>query len=170
MIALLKLLFFSSLLLGQGLQIPKIEYNPRSYVCYKTSAPILVDGKLNDPSWSKTDWTESFVDIEGNLKPDPFYDTKVKMLWDENYFYFGAEMEEPHVWATLTARDAVIFKDNDFEIFLDPDGDTHNYYELEVNALETEWDLLLLKPYRDQAKVAVDSWDIPGLITKVHVN
>ena len=81
MIALLKLLFFSSLLLGQGLQIPKIEYNPRSYVCYKTSAPILVDGKLNDPSWSKTDWTESFVDIEGNLKPDPFYYTKVKMLW-----------------------------------------------------------------------------------------
>ena len=170
MIALLKLLFFSSLLLGQGLQIPKIEYNPRSYVCYKTSAPILVDGKLNDPSWSKTDWTESFVDIEGNLKPDPFYDTKVKMLWDDNYFYFGAGMEEPHVWATLTARDAVIFKDNDFEIFLDPDGDTHNYYELEVNAFETEWDLLLLKPYRDQAKVAVDSWDIPGLITKVHVN
>ena len=170
MIALLKLFFFSSLLLGQGLQIPKIEYNPRSYVCYKTSAPILVDGKLNDPSWSKTDWTESFVDIEGNLKPDPFYDTKVKMLWDENYFYFGAGMEEPHVWATLTARDAVIFKDNDFEIFLDPDGDTHNYYELEVNAFETEWDLLLLKPYRDQAKVAVDSWDIPGLITKVHVN
>tara|TARA_B100001750_G_scaffold202638_1_gene178017 strand:- start:281 stop:1336 length:1056 start_codon:yes stop_codon:yes gene_type:complete len=170
MIALLKLLLFLSLLLGQGLQIPKIEYNPRSYVCYKTSAPILIDGKLNDPSWSKTDWTESFVDIEGNLKPDPFYDTKVKMLWDDNYFYFGAEMEEPHIWATLTARDAVIFKDNDFEIFLDPDGDTHNYYELEVNALETEWDLLLLKPYRDQAKVAVDSWDIPGLITKVHVD
>jgi hypothetical protein len=79
-------------------------------------------------------------------------------------------MEEPHVWATLTARDAVIFKDNDFEIFLDPDGDTHNYYELEVNAFETEWDLILLKPYHDQSKVAVDSWDIPGLITKVHVN
>ena len=79
-------------------------------------------------------------------------------------------MEEHHVWATLKDRDAVIFKDNDFEIFLDPDSDTHHYYELEVNALETEWDLLLLKPYRDQAKVAVDSWDIPGLVTKVHVD
>ena len=148
----------------------KIEYAPRTYVCYKTSTPMLVDGKLNDPGWVNAKWSESFVDIEGNLKPDPFYDTKVKMLWDDNYFYFGAEMEEPHVWATLTARDAVIFKDNDFEIFLDPDGDTHNYYELEVNAFETEWDLILLKPYHDQSKVAVDSWDIPGLITKVHVN
>ena len=27
-----------------------------------------------------------------------------------------------------------------------------------------------MKPYHDQSKVAVDSWDIPGLITKVHVN
>ena len=148
----------------------KIEYAPRTYVCYKTSTPMLVDGKLNDPGWVNAKWSESFVDIEGNLKPDPFYDTKVKMLWDDNYFYFGAEMEEPHVWATLTARDAVIFKDNDFEIFLDPDGDTHNYYELEVNAFETEWDLILFKPYHDDSKVALDSWDIPGLVTKVYVD
>ena len=165
-----KFLLFFSFILGQGFPIPKIDYSPRSYVCYKTPAPILLDGKMNDPFWEKVDWSESFVDIEGDLKPLPFYDTKVKMLWDENYFYFGAKMEDPHVWATLTERDAVIFKDNDFEIFLDPDGDTHHYYELEVNALETEWDLLLLKPYRDQAKVAVDSWDIPGLVTKVHVD
>ena len=93
------------------------------------------------------------------------------MIWDEDYFYFGAKMEEPHVWAThFTERDAVIFKDNDFEIFLDPDGDTHNYYELEVNAFETEWDLMFLMPYHDSSNVALDSWDIPGLITKVHVD
>jgi hypothetical protein len=54
--------------------------------------------------------------------------------------------------------------------FLDPDGDTHNYFELEINAFETVWDLLLLKPYRDQGKVAVDSWDIPGLISKVAID
>lgn len=74
------------------------------------------------------------------------------------------------MWATLTQRDAVIFKDNDFEIFLDPDGDTHNYYELEINALGTEWDLLLLKPYHDGNKVAIDSWDIAGLKSKVFID
>lgn len=157
-------------LFGDAFPIPKIEYAPKSYVCYKTQAPILIDGNLNDPSWDYVEWTDSFVDIEGPLKPLPFFDTKVKMLWDENYFYFGAVLEEPHIWATLMARDAVIFRDNDFEIFIDPDGDTHNYYELEVNAFETVWDLLLLKPYRDQRKVAVDSWDIPGLISKVHLS
>tara|TARA_Y100000590_G_scaffold59517_1_gene63144 strand:+ start:15610 stop:16644 length:1035 start_codon:yes stop_codon:yes gene_type:complete len=155
---------------GSAFPEQKLEYNPRTYVCYKASGKIIMDGKLDDIDWEKSAWTESFVDIEGSLKPDPFLDTKAKMLWDDTYFYFGAEMEEPHVWATLTERDAVIFKDNDFEIFLDPDGDTHNYYELEVNALATEWDLILLKPYHDDSKVALDSWDIPGLITKVNID
>lgn len=63
------------------------------------------------------------------------------MLWDETYFYIYAEMEEPHVWGTLKERDTVIFYNNDFEVFIDATGDTHNYYELEVNALNTAWDL-----------------------------
>lgn len=32
-------------------------------------------------------------------------------------------------------------QDNDFEVFLDPDGDNHNYYEIEINAHNTVWDL-----------------------------
>ena len=71
-------------------------------------------------------------------------------------------MEEPDVWGTLTARDSVIFHDNDFEVFIDPDGDTHAYYELEVNALGTPWDLMLIKPYRDGGP-AINGWDIAGL-------
>jgi len=166
---------FISFLVGQSFwgnefPEPRIEYSPRTYVCYKADSPVVIDGKLDDIAWERSDWTESFVDIEGDLKPKPFYDTKAKMLWDDNYFYFGVEMEEPHIWATLKERDAVIYYDNDFEIFLDPDGDTHNYYELEVNAYETEWDLILLAPYHDHDKVALDSWDIPGLITKVNID
>ena len=57
-------------------------------------------------------------------------------------------MEEPHVWGTLTKHDSVIFHDNDFEVFIDPNGDTLEYYEFEINALNTGWDLFLDKPYR----------------------
>jgi len=166
---------FISFLLSQGFwgnEFPegKIPYEPRTYVCYKTKTPLTLDGEINERAWGNVPWTDFFVDIEGDLKPKPYHDTRVKMVWDENYFYFAAYMDEPHVWATITTKDEVIFKDNDFEIFLDPDGDTHNYYELEVNALGTEWDLLLLKPYHDEDNTALDSWDIPGLITKVHVD
>ena len=81
--------------------------------------------------------------------PRPRFRTRAKMLWDDEYFYIAAELEEPHVWGTLTQHDSVIFHDNDFEVFIDPDGDNHEYYEIEINALNTEWDLFLTKPYRD---------------------
>jgi len=63
----------------------------------------------------------------------------------------------------------VIFQDNDFEVFIDPDGDTHQYYELEMNALNTVWDLFLVKPYRDGGP-AIHAWDIKGLKTAVKLS
>ena len=94
-------------------------------------------------------------------KPKPRFRTRVKMLWDDEALYIAAEMEEPHVWATLTEHDSVIFHDNDFEVFLDPDGDNHLYGELELNALNTTWDLLLTKPYKDGGQ-AINAWEITG--------
>ena len=172
------LAFLFMLLLGQGAGLadelkvsePKGPFDPRFYVCYKAQKPITLDGKLDDGSWKKAEWTESFVDIEGLNKPRPRFRTRVKMLWDDRYFYIAADLEEPAVWATHTERDSVVYEDNDFEIFIDPDGDTHEYCELEINALNSVWDLLLLKPYRDDSESAVSAWDIDGLITAVSVN
>ncbi|RXZ80635.1 carbohydrate-binding family 9-like protein [Paenibacillaceae bacterium] len=148
---------------------PALPFSPLQYVCKKAPHPLVLDGRLDKPFWQDAAWTDDFVDIEGELKPLPAKRTRVKMLWDEQYFYFGAEMEENEIWATLTERDSVIFQDNDFEIFIDPDGDTHNYYEFEINALNTVWDLLLVKPYRDGGP-CVNGWDISGLQTAVHID
>ncbi|MBL0177001.1 MAG: carbohydrate-binding family 9-like protein [Ignavibacteria bacterium] len=123
-----------------------------------------IDGKLSDAAWAKAPWTDDFVDIEGDAKPAPRFRTRAKLLWDERCLYIAAELEEPHVWGTLLQRDTVIFYDNDFEVFLDPNGDTHEYFEFEMNALNTVWDLSLPLPYKDGGK-AIDSWDIEGLRT-----
>jgi hypothetical protein len=143
---------------------------PKGYVCYRASSPITIDGSLDDPAWQAIPWTEDFVDIEGAKKPKPPLRTRVKMAWDDDCLYIAAELEEPHVWATLTQHDSYIFhEDNDFEVFLDPDGDNHLYAELEMNAKNTTWDLLLTKPYRDEGH-AIDAWEIAGLKTAVQVN
>lgn len=141
---------------------------PRGYVCHYTSTPIVIDGKLEDPAWRTAPFTEYFIDIEGPVKPRPRLRTQAKMLWDDTYLYIAADLQEPHVWGTLTKHDAVIFLDNDFEIFIDPNSDNHEYYEIEINALNTEWDLFLKKPYKDQSP-ADNSWEIPGLKTAVFV-
>lgn len=143
--------------------------DPLGYVCYRAEKPIHIDGKLDDPAWTAAPWSDAFVDIEGNAKPKPRWKTRMKMLWDDECLYVAAEMEEPHLWATLTEHDAVIFHDNDFEVFLDPDGDNQNYTELELNAKNTTWDLLLTRPYRDGGR-AINAWEIIGLKTAIHLN
>jgi hypothetical protein len=148
---------------------PRIPFSPKQYVCYRTDQPLNIDGKLSEAAWLHAAWTDDFVDIEGDLKPKPRFRTRAKMLWDERFFYVAGELEEPEVWAKLKKRDAVIFYDNDFEVFIDPDGDTHRYYELEMNAFSTEWDLFLVKPYRDGGP-ALNAWDIQGLKTAVWVD
>lgn len=142
---------------------------PKGYVCYRADQPVVVDGKLDDAAWGNAPWTDDFVDIEGDRRPKPRFRTRAKMLWDDAFFYVAAELEEPHVWGTLATHDAVIFHDNDFEVFIDPDGDNHEYYEFEINALNTGWDLLLPRPYKDGGR-AVNGWEIPGLKTAVAVD
>ncbi|MDP8232970.1 MAG: carbohydrate-binding family 9-like protein [Candidatus Zophobacter franzmannii] len=150
--------------------LPELGYGPLKYQCQKTDVALNIDGKIDEKAWDKVEWTEKFVDIEGSLKPEPTYKTNVKMLWDDKYFYFACAMVEPHIWAKLKERDSVIFFDNDFEIFIDPDSDTKNYYEFEMNAFNTVWDLLLISAYRDPGPNAIDSWDIQGLKSAVHID
>ena len=141
---------------------------PRGYVCYRAEQPLEIDGKLDDRAWQAVSWTDDFVDIEGEKHPRPRFRTRAKMLWDATHFYIAAELEEPDLWGTLTKHDSVIFHDNDFEVFIDPDGDNHEYAEFEINALNTGWDLFLPRPYKDGGR-AEDAWEIAGLRTAVHV-
>lgn len=142
--------------------------HPKGYVCYRAPGPITVDGDLKAAEWDAAPWTDAFVDIEGDKRPKPRFRTRVKMLWDDEALYIAAELEEPHVWGRIKDHDAVIFHDPDFEVFIDPDGDNHTYAELELNALNTTWDLLLTKPYKDGGR-AVNGWEIIGLKTGVKV-
>lgn len=146
-----------------------IPFSPGQYICRYTSIPPVIDGMPGEEVWNLAAWSRDFQDIEGNRQPAPEFRTRVKMLWDDSALYVAAQMEEPHVWATLRQRDTIIFKDNDFEIFIDPDGDTHLYYELEINALGTCWDLLLTKPYRDGG-TPVDAWDISGMRVATYID
>jgi len=160
---------YSAFCFSQSLPIPRGGFSPKQYVCYSSDEQITVDGKLIESAWAKAEWTDDFVDILGSLQPLPRFRTRVKMLWDEKYFYVAAEVQEPNIWGTLKNRDDIIFYDNDFEIFIDPDGDSRDYVEFEMNALNTVWDLLLEMPYRDIDKAAKDEWNIKGLLTGVSI-
>lgn len=178
---------------------------PPYYVAYKNSAgsKIKIDGSLDDPAWLEVPFTRSNPDICGtaescptegarsskypcggnccleSLKPGicdkPRFTTRQKIRWDDEFLYVGAELEEPQVWANNTQHDSVVFQDNDYEVFISPDGSNHYYKEYEMNARGTWWDLCLNKPYNNggyenSSRVFKQTgWDDPGLRTAAKV-
>ena len=145
---------------------PAATAPPKEYVCLRVARAPVIDGELDDPAWQEAPWSDDFVDIEGPTKPAPRFRTRMKMACDDAALYVAAELEEPELCATLTKHDSVIFHDDDFELFLDPDGDRDVYGELELNEFDTTWDLLLTKPYRDGG-LPINGWEIAGLKTAV---
>jgi len=123
---------------------------------------MTIDGQLDEEVWEKAAETAPFADISGEGFPTPKYTTKARMLWDDDYLYVAAVLEEPNIVANLTQRDTIIYHDNDFEVFLDPDGDGQNYFEIENNARGVVFDLMLDRSYRSGGNFMVQ-WDCPGL-------
>ena len=147
-----------------GLEEQNIEFKPKTYVCNRAVLPPQIDGRLDKPFWDAAEWSEDFEDIEWNtVRPAPYLKTQMTMLWDDEALYIGAYLWEDKIWGTFTEHDSVICYENDFEVFIDPDGDTHNYIEFEMNALNTTWDLLLVKPYRDENNTVFNSLEIAGM-------
>jgi hypothetical protein len=145
------------------------ELDPiQQYACRRAAFVPEMAGKLDDGAWRLAPWSPDFVDIEGSAKPIPRYRTRMKMLWDNDRLYFGAELFEPHIWATLREKNSIIFQDNDFEIFIDPDSDSLNYYEFEINAFNTIMELTMDKPYCQKGNYTLGT-NLPGLRSAVHV-
>ncbi len=141
---------------------------PKGYVVQHTEQRLEMDGNLLESDWQKAPWTADFVDIEGAAKPRPALQTRAKMLWNDSTLFVAATLQEPQVWATQTHHDDVIFKDGDFEVFINPSNTTHQYFEIETNALNKTFELFLPKPYRNGGDALV-SWNAEGLRSGVEI-
>lgn len=139
------------------------------YKCLKTKHPIAIDGNINPAEWGHAVKSDAFVDIRGSKYPvKPAQETHMMMLWDDENLYIAAELMETDIWATVKGRDNTIYWDNDFEFFIDPEGDSLCYIEFEMNAYGTEWDLLLTKPYC-KGGTYLNGFDIKGMETAVNI-
>jgi hypothetical protein len=155
--------------LSANAQLKPAYVAPRQYHCYQTPTSIKIDGKFDEKAWQQAGWSDDFTDIEGDKQPRPAMRTRLKMLWDNQYLYIAAEMEDQNIWATLHQHDTIIFQDNDFEVFIDPNGDTHHYFEIEINPYNTVMDLFMPKPYREGGD-ALMNWDARGMRTAVQID
>jgi hypothetical protein len=162
------LLLFCALVKAQTVLSSSL-HSEKKYTARMAKRPIKVDGKLNEHDWKQAVVISDFEDIEGAAKPKPTFSTEVKMMWDSQYLYIGAVLEEPHLWGTLKKHDDIIYRDHDFEVFIDPMGDGEQYFEIEINVLGTIMDLFMNKPYKKGGTFDM-GWNTAGIQSKIIAN
>ena len=102
---------------------------------------VKLDGKLNEPSWRKAPFAAL---ITADRKPTEV-NTKVSILQDRDYFYFGVEAEEPQT-AKMIANctkedDGVTWRDNGMEFFFAPAADSNFFYQFMLNFKNVKSDM-----------------------------
>jgi hypothetical protein len=110
----------------------------------RITSGIQLDGLLNEDVWLKADVADSFVVFYPSVGTDSRFQTKVKMLYDDEAIYVGAEMIDQapdSVMVALSARDD--FGNADwFGVIIDPYGAGQNGFSFFVTAAGVEIDAI----------------------------
>jgi hypothetical protein len=109
------------------------------YTACRVEQPPVIDGKLDDSCWQHAQRSPRFADLVSGERA--VHDTRAAVLWDDEFLYVGYWIEEPFVQASLTERDALIYTENDVELFV---AGQDAYYELEINALGTLYEVFFV--------------------------
>ncbi|MEX0893258.1 MAG: DUF5916 domain-containing protein [Gemmatimonadota bacterium] len=117
--------------------------DPRTYLdadlptvsARRITAPIVLDGRLDEALWSQAEPAGSFVQTEpydGRVASEP---TEVRVLYDDDALYVGARMHQTSgdVRRRLGARDAMLSDSDWFYVMLDSYHDHQTAFKFSVN-------------------------------------
>ncbi len=117
---------------------------PTAFECRWADEPIQIDGKADDAAWKKAQVIDQFyLPWLGKNARVAKTRTSARLLWDRNYLYFFAEMEDTDLYADVKEHDGMTWFNDVFELFFKPADDKPGYYEFQVNAAGTIMDMFI---------------------------
>ena len=115
------------------------------FECRWTEDTITIDGKPDEKAWQQAQLIDDFRMPWAQRAPKSKTATKARLLWDREYLYFLAEMEDADLFADVTEHNGKTWDNDVFELFFKPAGDKGGYYEFQVNAANTRLELFIPK-------------------------
>jgi hypothetical protein len=109
------------------------------YTVKKRTHPIKIDGVIGKEEWKGATVIDKFY-RSGDLDKKVHSETRVLMLYDENYLYVAGIMQDKDICGIVDTRDGPVFHDDVFEIFIKPEFHLPHYYEINTNVLGTTFD------------------------------
>lgn len=116
---------------------------PLVYLCQHTSSPLpgAIDGDITGWEWKNALPIRNFVHVESHSPA--LSNTEAKLLWDDQYLYFSAVMDDADVYANNTKHNGMLWFDDVFELFFKPDARKLGYYEFEINPRNATMEMFL---------------------------
>jgi hypothetical protein len=109
-----------------------------SYTAERRIDTIVLDGKINEASWYNASTTSVFTVWDGSPAPASLW-TTARMIWDDQYLYIAFDCSDQDVYATYTNRDARLWEQDNYELFVTVPGTT-GYVEAEGSPKGIIWD------------------------------
>ena len=132
----------------------------------RAEPPPQIDGDLSDVAWQAAPELGPFALADGSGLPER--GTVAKMLYDDRALYFALRCElKPgdRLIQNITERDGAVWRDDDIEVFLNPQGDRGAYHQFVVNPRGAQYDSRGVDPgwtadWQAQAKVGEEAWTV----------
>ncbi|HEY7310707.1 MAG TPA: PQQ-dependent sugar dehydrogenase [Gemmataceae bacterium] len=114
------------------------------FECRWADTPITLDGKTDELAWKQAQLIDAFyLPWLGDKARAARTATKARLLWDREYLYFAADMEDADLYADVKEHDGQTWDNDVFELFFKPAADKPGYYEFQINAAGTIMDMFL---------------------------
>lgn len=136
-----------------------------NHTCRSMPDSVKIDGILDDKAWQGLD-TLRLLRNNAPAGGVPSAETKVLVGWSRTRLYVAFIADSKNVKNTVTKHDDDgLYAQDVVELFIDPDGDGKNYFELEWNCLNTSLDFFFTGPLQGLDK----AWAPKGMQSAVKV-
>ena len=124
-----------------GGKVPVPEEKKRSIVIPKATAPIVIDGRLDEDAWKSAAVFKDFYQTGPGYNTQPSKPTEAYVMYDEHNLYIGFKCwdDKDKIRATVAKRDNVFGEDN-VRVWLDTYNDRRRAYVLGFNPLGIQQD------------------------------
>jgi len=114
----------------------------------KTDESIIIDGQLNEMIWEKAPEANSFIQFNPNRTDPGKIKTSVKILYDDNYVYFGFlcfDTEPDNIKTGSITIDGDLRESDSIYILIDTLAGSTNYFYFATNYIGSKSDAIILK-------------------------
>ncbi len=140
-----------------------VAERPPQYEVKRTSARLIVDGRLDEGAWRSAAAVE--LQFPWGEQTGAKQKTSVRLLWDAEYLYVGYACDDADVVAHFDRRDDPTYRDDAVELFVNPKPAQSFYYGLEMNARGTLYDYFYAFP-----QLLLKRVDFSGVLLATHVD